>query len=776
MNFAPQLNRIILLLLVGILVFACNPTKHVPKNQKLLSLNIVTCDNKDIQTKPIYNYLKQKENTKTALFFNFHLWVYNISHDKSDKEKRLKRWLGIYKMGKIIGEPPVIMDTVLNERSVKQVESYMLNKGYYRSQVKDVVETFGRRDNKAMVTYDIQAGRPIKIRDIRYHFQDTIISKLVMNDTTNCLLKPEGNLNVDVMQQERKRITSLLKENGFFKFSKEYIYYKVDTSKSDFYADVDLNIINMNDSSIHQQYTLNNIYYFNDFEPEEFMKNKESYYTQFDTVIFGDNYFLSRKKSIVKPKVIKYASYLDKGHLYSSLDVNNTFRHLSSMNEYKLINIRYNELKDTSKLDVMVQLSPFPKYNYIAELEGTNSSGNLGVGGRLSFEHKSLFRGAEILNVSVYGKLESQNTFSKGIEENIAFNSQEAGANVSIHFPQFLLPINSEEFIKNYNPKTVLEFKVNYKDRPEYTRSIYGSSFGYYWASKKYFKHSVKVIDLSAVKVFDMSNDYLNSIENTYLEKSFDDYLISATNYSLYYSNKKQRKGKNHLSIMFNGEIAGNLLNLYSTAVDAEPVNGSYNVLNNKFAQYWRTDIDFRYNMQLKRKSDHLIFRFYSGYALPYGNITAMPYVKQFYSGGANGIRAWPVRSLGPGSYINSTRKYYNEAADLKLEANIEYRFKLFWVMEGALFVDAGNIWATNAADPRDGAQFEIDSFHKEIAIGTGFGFRFDFSFFILRLDYGIKVRDPKESEAHRWLIVNEGYNPFGADYSMFNFGIGYPF
>ncbi len=774
-----RINRLIqiLLLFVFYLLFtACNTTKHVPNNQQLLSGNLIESTSKNIDIAPIYNYLKQKPNTKTALFFNFHLWIYNISHDKDGQERKLKKWLGIYKMGDIIGEPPVIMDTSLNQLSVRQIQKYMRNRGYYRSYVKDSLELFGRNDKRALVYYLIAPKKPIKIDSISYSIKDTSIRRIVLSDTSQTLLKKGINLDVDIMQQERVRLTKLLKDFGFYKFSKEYIYYEVDTSKSDYTSDIKLIILNATDSTLHHQFAINQIYYFNDFNPQDYLKEKEDYLKRFDTLSYGGNYFLSRKKAFIKPKVIKNASYLTKGDLYSASNIQNTFRHLSSLNEFKLINIRYNELQDTSKLNVLVQLTPFKKHNYIAEIEGTNSSGNMGIGGRLSYQHKSLFGGAEILNVSIYGKVESQNTFAGKGAEDISFNSDEIGANISLHFPKFLLPFKSDRFVKNNNPRTALEFTMNNKNRPEYTRSIYGASFGYYWVSKRYFRHQFKPFDLSAVKVFNMAPEYFESIQNTYLEKSFDDYLISASNYTLYFSNKKEKKGRNYFSFIFNGELAGNLLNAYSTISGAKPIGGSYYVLNNKFAQYWRAELDIRFYLGLKRKKDHLIYRVYGGMVHPYGNITATPYVKQFYSGGANGLRAWPVRSLGPGSYFNSDRKYYNEAADLKLEGNLEYRYKLFWVMEGAVFLDVGNIWATNLKDPRPGAQFQFKDFYKEIAIGTGFGFRFDFSFFILRLDYGIKLRDPKESEINRWVIFNKSYNPFGAEYSMFNFGIGYPF
>ncbi len=768
--------KILLISIYILFITACNTTKHVPDQHFLLKSNqIIVSDNPDFKTKSMYSYIKQRENTKTAVLFNFHLWIYNISQEKDKKQRKLKKWLGIYKLGEIIGEPPIVVDTLLNEHSVNQIHKYLRNKGYYYSEVTDSIHVFGRKRKKANVYYLVKTGQAFKIKNIKYNITDSLIYSLIIKDTSNSLIRPFIKLDADIMQGERVRITKYLKNLGYYKFSKEYIYYHVDTNASNLTSNVEIKIINVDYSTKHQQYILNNIYYFQNFNLQNFLKEKEKYYQSFDTSYYKEDFFLSSGKNMVKNKIIYNSSYLRKNNIYSSEDAQNTFRRLSSLNEFKLINIKYNDTADSNAIDVLVQLTPFKKHNYITEIEGTNTSGNLGVGGRVSYQHKSLFGGAELFNASIYGSIESQNTFSSN-NEVITFNSQELGADINLHLPQFLLPFRSEQFIKKNHPKTVVGFNMNYKNRPEYIRSIYGSSFGYYWKSQRFFRHQFKLIDISSVKVLQMDPDYYESIQDTYLEKSFDDYLISATNYNLFFTNKKEKRKKSYFSTRFNGELAGNILNLYSTLMKLEPIDGSYYIFNNKFAQYWRIEIDLRYFLDLKRKKDHLVFRLYNGMAQPYGNITAMPYIKQFSSGGANGIRAWPIRGLGPGAYLNPSGEYYNEAADIKLEGNIEYRFKLFWVLEGAWFVDAGNIWSSSSQDPRQGSQFSINTFHKEIAIGSGMGIRLDLSFFIFRIDYGVKVRDPQEIESKRWVITNKGYNPFLPDYSMFNFAIDYPF
>ena len=722
----------------------------------------------------IIPYIKQKPNRTTAFIFPFHLWIYNISHeiDNKQKTKKWKKHLGIYKMGDIIGEPPVIWDSLNTQKSIKKINQFLQNKGYYFAQITDSTIP---KNKKITVIYKIKEGKPYRISSIQYKINKSLIRSYILKDSTHSLLKKGVLLDVDIMQNERERIEKMLKEHGYFKFSKEFIYFKIDTNFNNFTAKIILNIANNSDSSFYQQYTINNIYYYQDFNPREYLKNKKTYLKLFDTIKYKNDFFLFQKKPFINQKIINNSSYIKKDSLYNSKNINSTFRRLSSLGTFKLINIRYNEFKDSAKINVLVQLTPFKKHNYSTEIEGTNSSGNLGAGGRISYQHKSLFGSAEIFNLSLYGRLETQQTFSHEIN-NLSFNTQEIGITASLHFPRFLIPFKANRFIKKNLPRTVLQFETNYKNRPEYERAIYNGSFGYYWKSKNSLFHQLKILDISAIKVFNLNPDYYHLIKNTYLEQSFENHLVEAINYRLLYTKKKDTYKRNYYAIMVFLESAGNLLYKYSKWTNAPQENGSYLFLNNIFSQYWKTEFDFRFYHILPRKTDKIVYRIYNGIAIPYGNVNAMPYVKQFFTGGANSLRAWPIRSLGPGSFFNPDRKYYNEASDLKIESNIEYRFKLFWVMEGALFLDAGNIWAINKNDTRKGAQFHFDTFYKQIAIGTGFGLRFNFSFFIFRFDYGIRLKDPKELPEERWLPSKKGYNPFSPSYSMLNFGIGYPF
>ncbi len=767
----------IAILVVLFLVSSCNMAKFVPPGKQLLKRNIIQIDTNSLDVQPIYRYLKQKENTKTALIFNFHLWFYNFSHEKKGKYNRLKDWFLIYELGDIVGEPPVILDSLKNSFSLKQIEKYMNNRGYYQAQVTDSIAILGRKRNKAKVYYKIKAGQPVTLESINYKIDDDEIKRLILQNDSLSLLKKGALLDVDVLQQERLRITHLLKNNGYFLFSKEFIYYEVDTLQSNYKAQLTTVIQNFKDSVKHKKYYINQINFFNDFSPQLYLKRKEAYYQEFTGEKVDSFTFFTRKKNFVKSNVLMNACFLNKGHLYSEDLSQLTFNRLSYLNQYQLINLKYDiDPQSDSLINVGIQLTPFKRRSYSPEIELTNSSGDLGIGGRLTYSNRSLFKRAELFNFSIFGKFESQNSLEKdNNSEDLKFNNLELGINTSVDIPKFLIPPIFNTTFRRNKPKTRFDARLVYKDKRAYKMSVWGLGFGYFWKSKRAFRHQFKLMDLSSVKTYSLSKEYAESIKGTYLERAFQNYFISALNYNLFYNRGNKRRNRNTFSGILKLELAGSLLSAYQLFEKEKSKEFTYYVLNNEYAQYWRAEIDLRYHQYLNKRN-RLVYRSYFGIVQPYDNAVSVPYVKQFYSGGAVGMRAWAIRSLGPGGYYNKDRKYYDEVGNLKLEANFEYRFKLFWLMEGAFFVDIGNIWSLNKKDSRPKAIFKFNRFYKQLAVGSGLGLRFDFSFFIVRIDYGIKLRDPKEKDGQRWIINHSDYNPISSKNTMFNFGIGYPF
>ncbi len=469
------------------------------------------------------------------------------------------------------------------------------------------------------------------------------------------------------------------------------------------------------------------------------------------------------------------SNYILPGDLYSLTNSQRSYRNLSSLKLFRLVTIDFTQVGDispgnTGLLDCSILLTPQTLQSYTVELEGTNSSGNIGAAGNLIYQHRNLFGGAENFDLRLKGALE---TLKENYSSNLG-NMIELGAEVRYSIPKFLLPFKTDQFIKKYNPRTSFSVAYNYQRRPEYTRTLANVSFGYNWRGNRFLTHIVNPIELNLVKIPYKSPEFADWLEGKYIYYSYQPHLVTVTSYSLIFNNQNIQKNTDFMYFRMNVEQAGNLLYLLyrTTGIQANNPNG-YTLFNNEYSQYVRGDLDFRY-YNIFDENTSLVYRVFAGAGLPYANSTALPFEKKYFAGGANGIRAWQVRNLGPGSYSEKQQTLYpNQTADIKLEGNVEYRFKLFWLLDGALFVDAGNIWAITKNDERPGARFLWDKFYKDIAVGTGFGTRFDFSFFIFRLDLGMKLRDPALPLNHRWIIGNQKLNK--SDFTL-NIGIGYPF
>jgi hypothetical protein len=457
-----------------------------------------------------------------------------------------------------------------------------------------------------------------------------------------------------------------------------------------------------------------------------------------------------------------------------------TKAHLLSMKAYRLVNISYNELSELVNspyseklLDCNIQLTILSQQSFKIELEGTNSAGNLGGALNLIYQHKNLFHGAELFSMKLKGAYEAYTQ-----PDSTLSSTQEYGFETSLRIPKFLIPfLRSEGFIKKYNPSTTILASYNYQALPFYTRTMANATFGYNWKGGDYKEHIVNPLQLNLIKLLSIDPLFAARIDtSSYLAYSYKNVMILGGNYSFIFNNQKIKKSKDFWFLRINAETAGNMLGLVKKISGAKTTNGSYNVLGQPFAQYIRTDMDLRYNYTFNDVSS-IVYRLFAGIGVPYGNSRALPFEKQYFSGGANGIRAWQVRSVGPGSYIPKSNTFLNQTGDIKLEANAEYRFKLFWILEGSLFLDAGNIWTYYDDKSRPGSQFAFNKFYKDLAVGMGTGFRFDFKFVIGRVDLGMKLRnpcDPSLANGSKWIIARRPYN-FRNDFAIV-LGIGYPF
>lgn len=776
----------IFLILFFLFITSCNPTKYVPEGESLLNENHINVNKEGVKKSDLVPYLKQTPN-KRIFGARFYLNLYNLSN--INKVKWPHSWL------RNIGEEPVIYDSYATIKTKDQIKSYVSSKGYFDGQVTDTVITARRKSD---VFYNVDLLRPYTIRNLTYEIADSNIRNLCFFDSVNCVIVRGKPYDVDVLQAERTRFERFIRDHGFYGFSNDYISFKVDSTIGNRQVNIKYIVKNFTKLDAYNRitsgpfavYTIKNIYIHPDFLPKEALAGGEAYLKSQDTTFYKGYYFItSRKKPEVKYDLIIQSLFLKGGSVYNVTSTEQTQEHLLALKIYRLVNINYNDSKENEtlqgmelKLDCNIQLTILTPQSYKVELEGTNSAGSPGGALNLIYQHKNLLHGAELFSMKLkgaYSAFKTQDTLGTHFK-----SVQEYGIETSLKLPKFVIPfVKTETFIKKYNPSTTLLASYDYQSMPFYTRTIANATFGYNWKAGFYKEHIVNPFQINLVKVLTIDSAFEAKINSSSFQAfSYKDVLILGGNYSFIYNNQKIKNSHDYWFFRLNAEAAGNLLGLVKRLSGAaKNADSTYHILGQPFAQYVRSDIDLRYYYKFNDVSS-IAYRAFLGIGIPYGNSKEIPFERQYFSGGANSIRAWQVRSLGPGSYNpnpgNATSIFLNETADIKLEANTEYRFKLFWIIESAIFLDAGNIWSYNYDPARQGSQFQFNKFYKDIAVGTGTGFRFDLKFVLARIDIGMKLRDPvlhdpQFTEGSHWIFLNGPYR--WRDFTIV-LGIGYPF
>lgn len=748
----------------------------VPANERLLTKLTIIKEVKNIQEDDLMGYIKQKPNRKILGIFRFHLSVYNFAH--TGKERKWKN-----RLGDIVGEEPVVFDPFMTQRSCEQISRFLINKGYPDARV--TFDTIPKKKKKMEIKYLISEGNPLLIEKVFYQINDEKVQQYILEDTVNSLLKPNSIFDIELVQNERVRITQMLKNKGYFFFTRDDIVYTADTTQIKDKAILTAKIFDNKDTTYaaRNPYELNSINFFVGFDPKKALETGNEYFSRFSVTDYKGYRFFHEGKLMYHPKVLLRAISIEPGQTYMQKYVNSSYRGLTSLKTFRLVNIQfsdtgYNVTRENRMLDAFILLTPLPRQSYQIEAVGTHSSGNLGVGGNLLYQNRNTFRSAEILDIKLHGAIERQTVVieenDEQIQEFLPFNSMEIGGESSLFFHTFLFPFTPEKFNIEHHPKTSLTIAYNFQQRPDFSRTISNMTFGYVWEGKNAkSKHSVNPIEINFVQLPYISKKFRNSIRGTFLENSYTDHMVALGSYTYIISDLHPFGSRDVIFFRSTIESAGNLLNAIAPHIALNMNEDSnYTILKSPFAQFIKFESDFRYFKSLWFKQK-LVYRFFAGAGYPYGNMKVLPFEKRYYCGGANSIRAWQVRSLGPGAFGSQGMRYANQTGDIKLEANLEYRFKLFWMIEGALFADAGNIWDIYKQEGRENGVFIPSQFYKDIAIGTGIGLRFDFSFFIFRLDWGLKVRDPSMPEGSR-IIINDG--KLSKSDHAFNIGIGYPF
>jgi outer membrane protein assembly factor BamA len=772
-----KFNILKLITFAGVIFFvSCSPVKFVPEDKYLISKVQVGVDNQNINKENAKSLIKQKENYKILGFLKFHLLLYNLS-----SKKKTDDWL------KRIGEPPQIYDNDLAKRDEDQLKQYAYSKGYFRASVNSNV-TYKENKRKVILNYNLTTGEQYVIKRINYQIKDSLLEALYFNSDIKSEISEGDAFDIDKLEKHQLDIVKLFRNNGYYYFSKDDVKFVADSSRYPKQVLVDLLIRpaknNQIDSvRVFQPFYLNNFFISVLPGNSPVTVSRDSVGIFSDTVTW-DNYTLYQNKQVrYPPALFNRTMGIKKGALFSNAEVESTFNAFNRLRQFRFVDIQFNEVdskNDTNLLDCYVRLAPLNKQSTSFDIEGTNTSGNFGVAGNVTYMHRNLFRGAEVFQLSFLGGIERIEKFDNGVPN--YFNTTQLGVESSLMIPKLLGPGNYFGDFERFLPKTVITLGYNYQKRPEYTRTINTLKFGYDWKTTEDLRYIWNLLDYNKVNVFDYDPEFIDGIKDLYIKSSFTDHLIFAMNYSLIYNNQRLSTIKNYTYVRFNIEASGNLLWLISELANKDKYQevdslGNlqaeyYKVFDTRFAQYVKSDIEYSRGFSID-KFNSIVSRAFFGIGVPYGNFDVLPFEKKYFSGGANGIRAWPVRSLGPGTYKASPDEYPNQTADIKLEANLEYRFKLISFIEGAMFLDAGNIWAINEKDNREGAQFKFNQFYRQIAFGTGTGLRFDMSYFILRLDLGVKLRDPSVTEDRGWIL---GTRPYSNNDFNLTFAIGYPF
>lgn len=741
-----NVSQTILLLGITFLQTACSLTRYVPEGEYLLSsvhLKVDESDGEksDLNKGSLRNYVRQTPNSRLFSLAKTSLATYSLSGRDSTK------WLN--RMLRSLGEAPVIYDSLLAVRTCNDLRQELNNEGYLSAGVRCEVKLHNK---KADVTYYLHPGQPYYISSLRYQIDDAVIAEYLKQtaDSTKRQLKAGMKFDLTQLDVERKRITSLLNDQGYYKFHKEYISYLADTVKGKKLIDITLRLgpYRKNDGTdtLHSKFTIHRISY-NNGDP-------------------GEPHLHLRKR------VLEECTHMAEGEPYSGTKLQQTYNHFGKLQAVRYTNLALRQLPGTSLLDCDVTVQTNKPSTISFQPEGTNTAGDLGAAASLTYQNRNLFHGSELLTIELRGAFEA----IKGLEGYSNQNFTEYSAEARLNFPRFIIPFISHRTRQESNATSELSFLFDMQNRPEFHRRVLSAAWRYKWNfPHRHERFQIDLPDLNYVFMPWISDtfrrEYLESenSRNAILRYNYENLFITKIGFGYSYSNR-------NTAVKLNIETSGNLLELASAAFRGKKnEQGHYTLFNIAFAQYAKGDFELTRSLPIDR-NNQIVFHLGFGIAYPYGNSNVLPFEKRYFSGGANSVRGWSVRSLGPGKYKERDGRinFINQTGDMKLDLNAEYRTHLFWKIDGAVFVDAGNVWTIREYPEQPGGQFRFDTFLSQIAMSYGLGLRFNFDYFILRFDGGMKAINPafEEQDDHHFPILHPS---FKRDFA-FHFAVGLPF
>jgi len=758
-----HLQHTITVTLLACLLNSCSIEKYIPEDQKLYtgasiqieSDSLIT--NKSDLIKELETVISPKPNSK---FLGMHMGLYYYYKNEQGKTNFLSKWLN-----NKYGEEPVYQSDVKELQIEDLLINRLENKGFFYSMANS---TFDEADKYASINYDLDVRTPYSMASFQLDSMPSPLEKEISSITENSPLKLETRFDLSNMKLERRRIDSKLKERGYYNFNPDFLIFEADTNqyttkKFDLYLRLKKDVPKK--AIIPYEIESVNIY------PENFLKDS----IRVKSERFNNKNFI-QNPLFFKPKQIDKFIMLNEGDLYNPQNSKNTARRLSSIDLYKYINIQYTEIDSTStdsigKLRTDIYLSPLNKRSLRAEIQAVTKSNNFtGPNLSLTYTNRNLFFGGEKLDITANFGYEWQ--FASG--SNSGLNSLEYGLTGKVTFPRVISPIKiNDDFFEYSIPKTISSLGVNFLSRSQLYTIVSGSAlFGYKWNANKYITYEINPISVNVTELLQSSDEFEDILDqNPFLRQSFEQQFISGLTFSFTYNGMLSSTDKAQWYLNSTLDVAGNSISLFANTNTGEDPN---TFLGFQYAQYVKADADLRFHYIFgENEKQTLATRLFAGYGLPYGNSEVLPYVKQYFSGGPYSVRAFRIRSLGPGTYNGETdsdldSNFFDQTGNIRLEANIEYRFPLFSYLNGAVFTDAGNVWNSTPNPIFNGTDEFSSNFINELGIGSGIGLRVDVQGFVIRLDLAAPIHDPALPETKRW--------EFQIDKPVLNFAIGYSF
>ena len=761
-------NHFLYFIFLGLFISSCSNTRFLPEGELLYTGAKVTVEEKEITKKEkkalktiLQDVVRPKPNS-SILGLRPKLYIYNLA-GMPKKEKGLRYWLRTK-----VGEAPVLYSKVDLEYNKSLLQNVSENSGYFNTRT---AADSTRHGKKATAEYIVKPGKQYKIKEVKFPTDSSLISTAVRNTRRRSLLKEKDGYSLTTIKEERNRIDARLKEKGFFYFNPDYLKVQVDTTVADHQVDLIVKVKNEAPSRAEIPYKINKIIVYPNYSI-----GSDSVKTNVDSIQKHNDLTIIDPENLFKPRIFDRALYFKKNDLYNRTNHNLSLNRLVNLGTFKFVKNQF-KVSDTTGnyLDAYYFLTPLPKKSIRLELLAkTNSANYTGTELNLNWSNRNTFRGAELLTISAFGGVEVQVS-----GQNNGFNVYRIGTQADLVWPRLVAPfkLNSPS---GFVPKTKATIGYEFQNRTKlYSLQTFKGSFGYLWKENERKEHVLNVTEITYASPKNVTPLYQEQIAaNESLGKVIEKQLIFGPTYSFTYTNTLQKRKKNTFYYKGTIDLAGNVAGLASGANLRK--GDTIKLFDVPFSQFIKIENDFRHYFKLGPDSQ-IASRIIAGVGFAYGNSREMPFIKQFFIGGTNSLRAFRARSIGPGSFdgasTNTNTFLPDQSGDLKLEFNTEYRAKIYGLVKGALFLDAGNIWLLNENPDKPGAKFS-KKFLSEIAVGAGAGLRFDFSFLILRTDLAFPLRKPYLTDGNRWVLdqINFGNGAWRKENLIFNLAIGYPF